>query len=749
MTEPADTSHPPQARQEAFAHAEHGVVRPDPFHWMRDVESPELVAHLGAERAFYDFSCAHLHSLVSTLRAEMHARLAPTEISPRWRRSRFSYYTIHPAGSDYAQLLREIRMPDRSPATESGAGAPPGDGNRAVTSAELVLDQNVLAAGADYLDLGLCEVSPDEDLLAYSVDTSGEEVFELRFRDLGSGVDLDETIPRTYYGGAWSADSAWFFYTVHDEAYRPFQVWRHRLGTPVADDVLVLEEPDERFELVVRATRSGDAVVIWSESNSTSECWIVDAHDVTQGPWSVGGRRHGVRYHAEHRRLRDGSSDLLVVTNDGAVEFRMAVAPEPDGADQDASTWREVRPEDPADRLERVDAFAGGVVLSLRHGGDHVLRLLPHDDLAGPGIDVRSRFPGGEAYLARTPSYDAEAVALVDEAATEPAVWSEVSWAGDRVDTHREEAPGHDPAAYVTERRSFPSADGTLVPATLVRHRDTPLDGTAAVLVYGYGSYEAVFEPEWDPALPSFLDRGAVFCFAHVRGGGELGRHWYLDGKLGRKQHTFDDQIAVADGLAREGLVDPTRIATRGLSAGGLLQGAVLSQRPDRWQAVVAEVPFVDVVTTMFDETTPLTVTEREEWGDPRVREEFDWLLAYSPYDRLPPAGGRPDLLVTGALHDPRVMVREPAKWVAALRASDPEWSPRCLFRCETGAGAHVGPSGRFGHLDYEAEVYAWLIDRLALPHEPATPGTRDGASGDATRRLRDEETRDGRVGPA
>ena len=220
-------------------------------------------------------------------------------------------------------------------------------------------------------------------------------------------------------------------------------------------------------------------------------------------------------------------------------------------------------------------------------------------------------------------------------------------------------------------------------------------------------------EAEWDPALPSLLDRGVVWVHTHVRGGGEGGRGWWLDGRLEHKQHTFTDHIAVADGLA--GTVDGSRLATRGLSAGGLLQGAVFSQRPDRWRAVLAEVPFVDVVSTMFDASIPLTITEWDEWGDPRRKEDFDFMLAYSPYDQLPPAGGRPDLLVTGAVHDPRVMVHEPAKWVAALRASDPEWSPRCLFRCELGAGAHVGPSGRFGHLAYEAEVAAWVLDRLGV----------------------------------
>jgi oligopeptidase B len=252
------------------------------------------------------------------------------------------------------------------------------------------------------------------------------------------------------------------------------------------------------------------------------------------------------------------------------------------------------------------------------------------------------------------------------------------------------------------------------VPVTVVRHLDTPLDGTAPALLYGYGAYEATEEPDWDPALPSLLDRGVVYAHAHVRGGGEGGRRWWLEGRLEHKQNTFTDFIAVADGLA-DGLVDGSRIASRGLSAGGLLQGAVLSQRPDRWRAVVAEVPFVDVVTTMFDASIPLTINEWDEWGDPRRRADFDWLMAYSPYDNPPPPGVRPDLLTTGAVHDPRVMVHEPAKWVARLRETDPEWSPRCLFRVEMGAGAHVGPSGRLGHLAYEAEVYAWLLDRLGV----------------------------------
>jgi oligopeptidase B len=704
------------APREPFEHREHGVVRPDPYQWMA-APSPALMDHLRAERTFYDSACAHLHSLVSALRSEMVSRLPEADESAPWRRTKFSYYTRHAPRNDYVDIYREIPGTETISTHDSAPDAHIADEKRSEGPAgpELVLDVGALADDSGYLELGVTLVSPDEDLLAWSVDRTGDEVYELRFRDLRTGADLDEVVPRSYYGGAWSADSAWFFYTVHDAAYRPHEVWRHRLGTPVADDVLVVAEPDERFELHLRASRSGDVVIVLSESRDTGETWVVDAHDPESPARSVGGRRPGVTYHAEHVRESD---ELLLVTDDVAVEFRLAAAPVPRGADQDWTTWREVRPGRADERLERADAFAGHVVLSVRAGAEHLLRIVPIGDLAAEGLVVRSRFAGGAVRLARNTAYDVPCTSVVDQAHVQPPVWSDVELAtGSRTDVVRQAAPGHDPGRYVTTRIDVPAPDGTPVPVTVVRHRDTPLDGTAPGLLYGYGAYEYTFEPDWDPALPSLLDRGVVYAHAHVRGGGEGGRRWWLDGRLEHKQNTFTDFAAVADGLA-SGLVDGDRIASRGLSAGGLLQGAVLSQRPDRWRAVVAEVPFVDVVTTMFDASTPLTVNEWDEWGDPRRRADFDVMLAYSPYDNPPPAGGRPDLLVTGAVHDPRVMVREPAKWVALLRATDPEWSPRCLFRVETGAGAHAGPSGRFARLAYEAEIYAWLLDRLHVPHD-------------------------------
>ncbi len=670
------------------------MVRADPYHWMRRTGDPLLLAHLEAERLWYDTATGHLSSLVETLRSEMIGRVPATDRSVSWRLQDSYYYTALPAGREHPQLLRER--------------------DNSNTPLEVLLDVNELGDESGYVELGYAKVSPDQKWVAYSVDRTGDEVYELRFRDLASGQDLPEVAPRTYYGGAWSSGSDHFFYTVHDDAYRPFQVWRHALGTPMGDDVLVLEEPDERFELNLRATRSGALIVVWAESRDTREVWVVDAGSPTSPPRSVGGRRPGVEYHAEHVVLPDGTDTLLVVTNDGATEFRLARCPVPRESDQDHTTWAPARAERPDERLERVDGFVGHAVISFLSETQHRLRVLPLDSLEADGFVIGSAFDCGTVRIGPNAEYDAATVTIEDQSYVRPPVWSAVDLrTGERTELLRREPPGHDPSSYVCERRSVPAADGTPVPVTLVRHRDTPLDGTAPALLYGYGAYEEVYpDQEWDPAIPSLLDRGVVYAHAHVRGGGEGGRRWWLDGRLEHKHHTFDDYVAVADGLAT--VVDGDRLATRGLSAGGLLQGAVFSRRPDRWRAVVAEVPFVDVVSTMLDASIPLTVTEWDEWGDPRRKADFDWMLAYSPYDN-PPSGPRPDLLVTGALHDPRVMVWEPAKWVARLRETDPDWSPRCLFRVETGAGAHVGPAGRFAHLGYEAEIYAWILDRLGI----------------------------------
>ncbi|MGI8699980.1 MAG: prolyl oligopeptidase family serine peptidase [Nocardioidaceae bacterium] len=695
----------PKARRIEKTRELHGDLRVDGYDWLRNVADPDVLAHLTAERSYYDASTAHLRPLVDSLASDMAARVPETDSGVSFERSRFAYYTRTPAGSEYEQLWRgsSIRGPG-----EGGTGS--GD--------QLLLDPATLKGGSAYVQVGVSLVSPDERRLAYSVDTTGDEVYALRFRDLEPASpgeqphDLDDEILRSYYGGAWSADSQTFFYTVHDEAFRPYQVWRHRVGTPASTDVLVLSEDDEQYDLDVRGTRSGDLVVIDAANRDTSEVWLVDAHRPEEPPRCVEPRRRRVEYACEHVRTPTGDR-LLIVTNDGAPEFRMMSAPL---SAPDRDRWVEVLPEDPAERLYDVTAFAGHVVSTLRR--DAVLmarsyRITAEGGLAEP-VDIAPSFPAGTLEPAHNELFEATELQVVEESWTHPKAWYGVDLVtAERRPLMTQDVPAYDVAKYVTERRYAPSGD-VQIPVTVVRHVDTPLDGSAPCLLYGYGAYEACFDPEFDAALTVLLDHGVVWVHAGIRGGGEGGRRWWLDGHLARKQNTFTDHVAVASFLS-DGLVDGSRIVTRGLSAGGMLQGAVFSQAPSWWAGVIAEVPAVDILTTMLDPSIPLTVTEYDEWGDPRKEVEYWWLRGYSPYDNIPPAGVRPDLLVTGALHDPRVMVWEPTKWVAELRHTDPHWSPRCRYRVELGEGAHAGPSGRYAHLRYEAEIDAWALERFGL----------------------------------
>lgn len=681
----------------------HGQVVVDPYGGLADPAESVTAAYLQAERDYHDARVAGLAGTRERLAAEMRARVPDEEPSAPWEQGGWTYRRRTPPGAEYDRL-------ERRPAGAADAAA------------EVLLDLQRVHddAGAEYTHEGLLEVSPDGRWLAWSVDHEGDEVYALRFRDLTTGTDLDEVVPRTYYGGAWSADSATFLYVVHDDAYRPFQVWRHRLGTPVEQDVLVLEDLDERLEATVHASRSGDWLVITLLGRGFTEEWLVPAADVTTPPRLVRPRELGVEYAVEHAPGHgpDGADGFLVTTNLDAAEFRVAWAPV-----DDVATWLPHLDEDPAQRVWAVDAFARGVVLSLRRDGAATVRVVPRD---APAYDVLPEHAGGMVRLARNEDWDAEVVVVATDSFVHPTVELGLGWDGSRTERHRRESVGVDLDAYVCERLLAP-ADGVEVPVVVVRHRDTPLDGTAPCLLYGYGSYEACCDPDWGidwwRSLPSLLDRGVVFAVGHPRGGGEMGRRWWEDGHLAAKHHTFDDQAAVAEHLL-DGRV--RAVVTRGLSAGGLLQGALYGRRPRLWAGVVAEVPFVDVVTTMLDASLPLTAQELLEWGDPRDPAQHEFMAAYSPVLNLPDVAERPPLLVTGAVHDPRVLVREPARWVARLRASDPgngagdddssPVSPRTvLFRCETGAGAHGGPSGRYAELEYEAEVHAWVLAALGV----------------------------------
>jgi oligopeptidase B len=672
---------------------------------MGDLDDPALLALLREERAYYDDVTAPLAALRAELEAEMRARVPDVEHGAPWEQDGWAYRHERAASAEHGRYVRRPAHDADAPWQE-------------------LLDLDALAGPDGHVQLGVLTVAPDGWLLAYSVDTTGDERFDLRFRDLRGGTDQPDVVTGVHWGGAWGGDATSFAFLVPDDAWRPASVRVHRLGEPggpaAATGRLLLHEPDETFDLDIRRTRSGALLVVTAMARDTTEQWVVPADDLTATPRSVAGRRPGIEYHVDHAPDADipGGEALLVVTNDGAPEFRLVRAPL---ATPGPEHWEELIGEDPAERLWSVDVFADQIVLTLRREAAPVLRLVPRRG-AEHAVDLGPGVPGGSLVLGHAEDYAVTHVPVRVESAVEPPAVHDVDLqTGRRTLRHRDEVPGHDPTRYRSERHWLPARDGTAIPVVVTHRADVSLDGTAPCLVWAYGAYESVDDPWFDPALLSLLDRGVVYVHAHVRGGGEVGRRWWEQGRLTRKPTSWHDLVDVADVLAGVGtepaLVDGRRIAIRGISAGGLLVAGALSERPDRFAAVVAEVPFVDVVTTMLDPDLPLTSVEWAEWGDPRTDAGYADLCSWSPYETVP-SGPRPQLLVTGALHDTRVRVTEPAKWVARLRAADRAGGReprRTIFRAEVGEGAHAGPTGRFARLAYEAELQAWLLQALGV----------------------------------
>ena len=689
---------PPVAPREPFERLVHGVATPDPFRWMRDRADPRLAAYLREERAHYDEATARLEPLRAELRNEFARRVPVAGDSIVWRRGPYSYLWRIPAGAEHAVLCRW-----------------PGTGPVPRTGVEVVLDTGALAASSPYFRYGVCEPSPDGRLVAYSVDVSGDERYELRFRDASGGADLPERIPGTSSGCAWGSGSSDFFYVVPDAAERPCRVLRHAVGTDPRCDAVVFDEADERFHVTVGATRSGAWIVVTTASRDTNEQWLVSAGDPTAPARCVERRRRGVEYFLEHLAAAGpGHQDVFaILTNEDAPEYRVVVAP----VDRpEAASWAEVVAGTDSTRLARLEVFAGHLVLHCRREGAEFLTVVRPDrtsyevaaDVPGGTIEVDCRDPGGTT----------QPVVVTESLVTPRRWWTLDLASGERRLIRDDAAPGHRPGDYVLEQARARAPDGTLVPVTIASRSGLPADGGRPCLLRGYGAYETCAARGFSAAVPSLLDRGFVYAVAHVRGGGECGRRWWLDGRLSAKHHTFGDFVAVRDFLVAERRVAPDKVVCRGLSAGGLLTGAAYTFWPERWAGVVAEAPAVDLLNQMLDPSVPLTVNEYDEWGDPADPEQFAWMRAYTPYENVTDAP-RPPLLVTGILRDPRVMVYVPARWVAALRAADTHGN-EVLFRAELAAAAHRGPSGRWGSLAYEAEACAWIIDVVRR-----APGTR------------------------
>jgi oligopeptidase B len=669
----------PRPKQVPHVHERPTGETVDEYAWLKDRDDPDTIAYLEAENAYSSDWFAKRSELHDELFEEIKSRVQETDTS------------APVASDDWWYVV----------STEQGLSYPIHHRGRSADTAteQLLLDQNVEAADHSFFDVGTFEVSHDHALLAWSADTSGDEHYTMRIRDLTTAADLsDEIADTTWAGAAWSLDGRYLFYVVADEQERPYRVMRHRVGTPQHDDIEVFADHDERFYVGVGTTRSKQLIVIHSGSKTSAEDWLIPTADPLLAPVCVAPRRDDVEYHVD-----DWGDRLVILTNDDAVDFRVMTA-----TLDDPGHWTELIATQPGRRITSVEPFADFLALHEWNDAQPEIRIVTRDGRQSVlAIDPEPH----DVEFGPNEQWETSLLRLTHQSLTTPPRVIDVDVdGGDITVVKQTPTPNVDLDAYVSERSWATASDGTQVPVDIVRRSDTPLDGSAACVVYGYGAYEISMPPWFSVARLSLLDRGVVWALVHPRGGGELGRQWYIDGRLLAKRNTFTDTLAVCDHLVEVGVAAPDRLAIRGGSAGGLLVGAAVTMRPDRFRAAVAEVPFVDVVTTMSDPSMPLTVTEWDEWGDPRHEPYASYVLSYAPYDNTV-AADYPALFVTAGLNDPRVSYHEPAKWVAKLRQVRTNDRP-LLLRTEMGSG-HAGPSGRYDAWRDEARVLTFLLETL------------------------------------
>ena len=681
----------PRARVSPTRHEAHGAVRIDDYHWLRERGDPAVAAHLEAENAYARAVMAPTEALQETLFAEIKGRIRQTDVSAPYREGGYLYYTRWADGREYpVHCRRPAEAPGPVDAVEPAAGE------------QVLLDVNTLAEGREFCQVSSLAVSPDGRLLAYAVDVEGRRIHTVRVKDLSADALLDDELTGVTSNLVWADDRTVFYTRQHPQTLRWHRVYRHVLGAAQADDALVYEEADETFNCDVRRSRSKRYVLIASSQTVSTEYRYLDASR-PDGEFQVfRPRARGHEYDLDHYRDR-----FYVRTNHRARNFRLM---ETEAGGTGPDQWTDVVPHRDDVLLESFALFRGHLVLQERSGGLSRLHVRPWS--GGGGHDVDFDEPVYDAYVSVNREADTRVLRFGYESLTTPrSVYDYDMEARSRTLVKRDEVPGgFDPADYAAERVLATAPDGRQVPVSLVARAGAPRDGTSPLLLYGYGAYGISIDPWFDPARLSLLDRGFRFAIAHVRGGQELGRPWYDDGRLSRKSNTFTDFIACAEHLVRERFTSPDRLHAMGGSAGGLLVGAVLNLRPDLFAGAVAQVPFVDVLTTMLDDTIPLTAGEYDEWGDPRERAAFDDILAYSPYDNVA-ARAYPALLVLAGLHDSQVQYWEPAKWVAKLRALKTDARP-LLLKTEMHAG-HSGVSGRYRRYRETALQYAFLL-RLA-----------------------------------
>jgi oligopeptidase B len=696
------TSQPPVAPVRPAPRSHHGDEVADAYEWLRAKDDPEVIAHLNAENAYTEERTAHLDELRTRIFEEIKGRTLETDLSVPSRRGSWWYYGRTVEGKQYGIHCRApLASPDDWTPPELTPEAP-------VDGEQVLLDGNVEAAGHEFFSLGSLEVSNDGSRLLYGVDVEGDERYTLRIRDLATGENLPDEIANTSAGATFSPDGRFVVYTTVDDAWRPDTVWLHEIGADAADDVKLFHEPDERYWVGAGFTRSERYLMIDVGSSITSEEFLVPADDLRAEPRPVWPRREGVEYSATHAVV-DGADVLYVLHNDGALDFELVRVP----ADDPTGTREVVLPHEPGRRLLDMSAFRDWGVVSYRREGLPRLGML--DYASGTVEEIVFDEPLYSVGTAGNPEWAPPVLRLGYGSFTTPGtVYDYVVATGELL--LRKQQPvlgGYDPGDYGQRRVWAVAEDGTRVPISLVWKRSFGEPGSAprAVHLYGYGSYEHSIEPGFSVARLSMLDRGVVFAVAHVRGGGELGRQWYEDGKLLHKRNTFTDFVACARYLVDEGWTTPAQLVAEGGSAGGLLMGAVANLAPELFAGILADVPFVDALTTILDPSLPLTVIEWDEWGDPlHDADVYRYMKSYTPYENVRDDVTYPRILATTSLNDTRVLYVEPAKWVARLR----EVGADALLKCEMVAG-HGGVSGRYNAWRQRAFDLAWLLDVLGL----------------------------------
>ena len=687
---------PPVAGHRTHSVTYHGVTIEDPWYWLRDpkyptVEDADVLAYLAAENEYFEAWLSPHQELTNTIFEEIKARQQPDLSSVPWNRGGWYYQWSYQEGSQYRVWRRWL---DDGP---NAREAPPAD-------AQTILDEPALAEGAEYFRLGSFSVSNCGSLLAYSADTDGSERFRMAVKDLGTGEMRGDEIEGTIGNAVWAADDSSFFYTLVDENWRPWQVRRHVLGQQVQQDSIIYEESDPGFFVGLSITTSREYIIVGSGDHVTSEVRLIPASDPASDALMVSPRRTGHEYSVDHQRDR-----FVIRTNDTHKNTRLATAPADDPTEK---SWTPLVDASDSHYIRAFKSFQDFIAVEERIDGlDHV-RLIDH---AGESSYIRFPESAYTVGLDTNPEFQTDTLRLEYASMVTPATVFDYHVDAGELETRKvQQVPsGYDASEYVTGRVLATARDGALVPVSIVRHRETPVDGTAPLYLYGYGAYGIAIPPSFSTTRLSLLDRGFIFAIAHIRGGDDLGYHWYEAGKLDRRANTFNDFVDVARDLVERGYGAEGRIAIAGGSAGGQLMGAVVNQAPELWGAVAAHVPFVDALNTMLDDTLPLTPIEWPEWGNPIEDEAaFEYIRSYSPYDQLQPRD-YPPILVTAGLNDPRVTYWEPAKYVAKLRTLKTDGNP-LLLKTNMGAG-HGGRSGRYDRLYEVAEEYAFMLVSMGL----------------------------------